>query len=372
MSLLAELLSKAKGALEGGKDVPPELKNLVHQKRRKQLSSGLFVFLGLLTVCSAAAGFWAPYYLNGKGGPVPAQTAAHVHVTSRTVTPQQEQPQPMPAAPTGTEEKAPALGPEGVAAVQTVADKTDLGAASGPGGSPIGAGTSRPAEAAANEVSSVPQISREEDAAAAPTAQAEGGQIGYSNPIGQNDGESSACIYSAMRFEEQMKYPEALSEYRNALKYSPESALIFNNISSLYVRMGVYENALQYAEKALASNDAYVPAMVNSGISLAGLDRYEKAGAFLERAVASEPYNRNALYNLGLLYEKQGKFEAALATYQDLLNAGDDDAYLHMGRVLELSGRKQDAINVYLGIVGSPLASASVKKDAATRLGRLK
>jgi len=42
MSLLAELLSKAKGTLKGNKDIPPALKELISPKREKKRLQDFF------------------------------------------------------------------------------------------------------------------------------------------------------------------------------------------------------------------------------------------------------------------------------------------------------------------------------------------
>lgn len=389
MSLLAELLSKVKGTLGDKKDVPPALKDLIPPKREKKISSGLFAFIGLLTICSIAAGFWFVYFVHEKTGKTPGQDVSPLHESARTVTPQQEEHQPVPLVKTAAQENVPAPVPAEKSGRQTEAENMSSGAAriaaSSPASGTVPSGS--PAEAADEVSDTASPVSTPQSAGAIPSVQesmqaqaqapvnrgqASRGQAGSSDLNELNNDEASSCIYSAMQFEEQRKYPEALAEYRKALKYRPNSPFILNNISYFYLRMGVYETALQDAKKALALNSDYIPAIVNAGISLAALNRNDEAERLLKRAVASEPYNRNALYNLGLLYEKEARFEEALTLYQNLVNTGDTDAYIHMARVLEQSGRREEAIGVYSGIISSTLVSGPVKKDAEQRLGRLR
>jgi len=380
MSLLAELLSKAKGTLKGNKDIPPALKELISPKREKKTTSGLFLFIGLLIICSITAGSWFVYFVHEKTGKAPGPDVSALHQPSRTAAREQEEDQPVPLVKTADRENTPAPVPEKAPGPQT-GEETENSGAEGPPMNSQAGGTEpaeHPEDTARKEAGQAPLISREKAARAVPPAEdlrevkETRGEAAASNPAGGNDTEAAASIYSALQFEEQRKYPEALAEYMNALKYNPNSPLILSNISSLFLQMGVYESALQYARKALAINGAYVPAMVNSGVSLAGLNKNEAAERLLKSAVDSEPYNRNALYNLGLLYEKQGKFKEALRLYQNLVNTGDTDAYIHMARVLELSGRREEAMGVYSGIIRSALISESVKKEAEQSLGRLK
>mgnify|MGYP001569100521 CR=1 FL=1 len=376
MSLVAEMLSKAKGRLEGTKDVPPELKDLLLQKKRKKLSSGFFVFLGLLIICSMAAGFFTIYYVHENAGKAVRQDSTRMHESSTAVTPKQEPPQPITSDRTAAEEHAPGPGPEDARAGQTAAETAGSRTAGISTSSTVsGTGPSDRSEQAAGEVSDTSSpVSTTQRSGTVPSEQ-EGMQVpaAVSSDLNAlNNDEASSYIYSAMQLEEQRKYPEALAEYLNALKYKPDNPLIYNNISYLYLRMGVYETALQDAKKALALNSDYIPAMVNAGISLAALNRDDEAERLLKRAVTSEPYNRNALYNLGLLYEKEKRFKEALDMYQNLVNTGDYDAYSHMARVFEQSGRREDAIGIYSGLINSTVVSDAVKKDAEQRLGRLK
>lgn len=375
MSLVAEMLSKAKGRLEGTKDVPPELKDLLYQKKQKKLSSGFFVFLGLLTVCSMAAGFFTVYYLRDKGGETVRRDYARMHEPSTAVTPKQETHQPTPSDRTAAEEHAPSPGPEGTPAGEASSERADQGPAEMPGISPSAGPvpSDRPEETSVEVPDTVsPAASTPQSPGEVPFEQEDMQAPAAVSPDlnALNNDEASSYIYSAMQLEDQGKYAEALAEYRNALKYRPDNPLIYNNISYLYLRMGVYETALQDAKKALALNSEYIPAMINAGISLAALNRNNEAERLLKSAVASEPYNRNALYNLGLLYEKEARFEDALTMYQNLVNTGDTDAYIHMARVLEQSGRREDAIGVYSGLINSSVVSDAVKKEAEQRLGR--
>lgn len=373
MSLLAELLSKVRGTLEGRKDVPPELNDLVHQEREKVFLSGRLVFLSLLTVCSIAAGFFAAYYLKARIAPAPLPDQAPPGLSLKTKAPRPETVRPLPAARTAVPQSLPANRSEDATTGRAVEPEMQGGpqgiskAASilshGPGTPSL-----RETRGGAGEVSPISQG----QAPGNPPSAMDGRHVeAPAREKWPDDGEEASYIYGARQFEEQERYPEALAEYWKALKQRPNSPFILNNISYLYLRMGAYENALQYARNALALDRTYVPAMVNAGVSLAGLNRSEEAERLLGRAVDFEPYNRSAVYNLGLLYEKQGKFEEALRMYQDLVKTGDYDARIHVARVFELSGRRDDALGFYREIVTSSLASGPVKREAEKRLGIL-
>ena len=342
MSLLAELLSHVKGTLGSKKDVPPHLKEIIQQTRERNFSSRHLILLGLVLVGSVAAGYWTVTFMKEKSGEIKSQQALHQppptakeKIVSPSVTENQTNEKPLTQNEdfeTGSFDRPEELTHENRKGAQSFASR----------------------QQAENHL----PIHRDQ-------------QTRRPDQRELDTGEAASYIYTAMQYEEQMKYSDALTEYRKALNYKPESSYILNNISYLYLRMELHESALEFAEKALGIDDSYVPAMVNAALSLAGLNRYEKAEHHLKNALASEPHNRNALYNLGLLYENQKKYDDALTMYQNLVKAGNYDAHLHMARVFELSGREDEAMSLYREMLHSSLASEDVKAAAKKRLGMM-
>jgi len=112
---------------------------------------------------------------------------------------------------------------------------------------------------------------------------------------------------------------------------------------------------------ALLSLLAVVPAFVNApspalaasaqseievarGIELVNAGRFQEAVAPLERALAAEPTNQEALYYGGLAHSRLGEYETANALLERALEI-EESAEIHfeLGRVRALTGRCADA-----------------------------
>lgn len=64
--------------------------------------------------------------------------------------------------------------------------------------------------------------------------------------------------------------------------------------------------------------------LVNDGYDYMVNKKYEKAKSLFEQALTVNPYNAYALFNLGLIHEKQGNREKATKTYQSVIALYED------------------------------------------------
>jgi Flp pilus assembly protein TadD len=334
MSLLAELLSKVKRSEGVKKDVPPGLMEIVAKGRKKGRTLERLVLLVSLSSLLLISGYYAVDYLRGEesvesiaaGNPPPPYVVEDIPRSA--------------AAPTegGKEEPAVMTSEEGP-------EKPSRGGTEPPG----------PPERAQAA------IARPVDKEAQPDAS---GNEAPSN-------EADSYIYSGRHYEEEMNYSLALREYLNALRSRPGDAFLLNAVAYCYLRLEMPETALQYALQAITGSPQYVPAAVNAGICYAKMGNGQEAERYLKMAAGLDRVNRDALFNLGVLYEKEGRFEESLKMYNGLVRAGDYDSSIHAARILERTGREEEAGRVYRGVLNSGLASETVKKEAARRLGAL-
>ncbi len=111
--------------------------------------------------------------------------------------------------------------------------------------------------------------------------------------------------------------------------------------------------------------------MVNAGISNGRLGNESAARSMLTRAVAIEPSNRQALFNLGLSYERGREMDNALSIYRRLANGGDAQGYLGMGRVYEKKGNRNEALGCYRDLLALPEAGQAARDMARKRISQL-
>ncbi len=169
----------------------------------------------------------------------------------------------------------------------------------------------------------------------------------------------------------QKKYRQALSRYKEVLEMEPTNYVVMNNVSSMLIYLGSYEEAIRYAQKALNVRKDYVPSLVNIGIGYGQLGKYSESESYFRRALTIEQSNQYALLNIGLLYEKQGAFDKANQYFVKLSEAGDVQGYLGLARLAEKQKRVADAIRFYKMAVSMENIDPQISNAVNERLMQL-
>ncbi|KAK0175323.1 hypothetical protein PV327_009080 [Microctonus hyperodae] len=84
-------------------------------------------------------------------------------------------------------------------------------------------------------------------------------------------------------------YQKAITYYGKAIEQRKDSAVIWNNRALSYMRLGLYEKALQDCEWALKINDSNIKALLNSAKCYAYLGNSEKRDEFINLAKQRVP-----------------------------------------------------------------------------------
>ena len=179
------------------------------------------------------------------------------------------------------------------------------------------------------------------------------------------------ALYTARTYEMQRKYHQALSHYKDVLAMEPNNYAVMNNISSMLIHLGSYEESIGYAQRALNIRKDYVPSLVNMGIDYSFLSKTSESESYFRRALTIEPANRYALLNLALLYEKQSAVDRADQYYVRLSQEGDAQGYLGSARIAEKQNRIADAIHFYRMVKSTETADPQALNTANDRLMRL-
>lgn len=180
-----------------------------------------------------------------------------------------------------------------------------------------------------------------------------------------------AYLFAARSAETRRDYSQAMQQYRKALDADPQNYRILNNLASVSLNMGMFNEALGFANRALQLKGDYVSALVNGGIAQGRLGNENGARAMLGRAVAADPVNRPALYNLALAQERSALLDDALNSYRRLSDAGDAHGMLGMARIRERRGEHQDALRLYREVTALPEAGQRVREVARERISVL-
>ena len=346
MSILANLLKKNDPRQETGQ-IPPGLLQSVSSAAPRKNSRRTYLVIGAVAVAAIAGGGLLMVYLQTR---IP---------TSPSLTRQVIPPQPQLAA-KAVETPVPQTQQSSVrtvAATATSTLKTKAPVARQASEKP--AVNPRYLQTAGTKHTAVPAVPR-------------GGASNVERKAVVKDRASlDAYLFAARSAESRRDYSQAMQQYRKALDADPQNYRILNNLASVCLSMGMSDDALGFANRALQLKGDYVSALVNGGIAQGRLGNESGARSMLSRAVAVAPANRLALYNLALSQERSALLDEALSSYRRLSDTGDAQGMLGMARIRERRGENQDALRLYREVTALPDAGQRVREAARERINVL-
>lgn len=129
----------------------------------------------------------------------------------------------------------------------------------------------------------------------------------------------------------------------------PGAAVAYNNIGMIYRRMGDYELAFRYTQKALEIDPQYGLACKNLGGLYGKKGDMKNAEKFLEEAVRYSPKDPGVYNNLGIVYALTGRQDRAYEAFNKVLTLNPDnaEAYYNLGNLSLSKGLIADAIQYY-------------------------
>lgn len=357
MSLLVDLLSKTK-TKELRKDIPPDLRKAVVQGAYRRKSRRKFIFLSILVLIVFLAGFATIYFMEMF------KTSLSTSIAAKT--PLRRPPAP-PIIP--VEQPVNPAKTEAPVYIATVMPKVFLpDSDSQRKVQPVKESSHEVAENPNKESKTVTQTTtKTQELTKVKPPETET----LSTEKTQQKTNKDVYLFVARTHEAKGEYKQAIDYYLKALELEPTNYIVMNNISGVYIRLKLFKEALSYANKALDIKTNYIPSLINAGISHVSLDSLGEGGDFLAKAVTLEPLNKVALFNLGVLCEKQGNYDKAFENYFKLSQLRDVDGCLGAARILERQGRDSETARFYREILTIETASASVRQFANLKLAQL-
>ncbi|UUX50510.1 tetratricopeptide repeat protein [Nisaea acidiphila] len=117
-------------------------------------------------------------------------------------------------------------------------------------------------------------------------------------------------------YEAEKDYEEALSWYKNSLKWGGkrlkaegQDGIIHNNIGSVLSKLGRRTEALVSLRRALEVGVEFPEALTNIATMLADLGEFKQANGYYRRALELDPENAHAHHNFGSNLLRQGGWE---------------------------------------------------------------
>jgi predicted O-linked N-acetylglucosamine transferase (SPINDLY family) len=142
----------------------------------------------------------------------------------------------------------------------------------------------------------------------------------------------------------QSKLPEAVECFRQAVRHRPDFAAAHNNLGNALREMGHVDDAVASLREALRLRPDYEEARRNLALATQALDAEPKSPGPPNRLDDAETY-----FEQGLTLTKQGKYEEAAASYQQVLRLRPESAGVHnnLGNLFVRQGKLLEAVDSF-------------------------
>lgn len=171
---------------------------------------------------------------------------------------------------------------------------------------------------------------------------------------------------------------EALEAFQAAIAFAPNSLVIRSNLAMLYVELGsraaargegANAEARVYYERALAYEPRNADALYNLGVLEGGSKRWERCIFYYESCVAANPRHAMAWNNLGVVYQNVENLERTIACYEAAIEACPDffQSLNNLGVIYTAQGHYARALR----LLRAAIAAKSDYAEAHNNLGVL-
>lgn len=145
------------------------------------------------------------------------------------------------------------------------------------------------------------------------------------------------------------KLDRAESDILAALKISPNSYSLLNDLGEVQAQLGKTQEALQSFTSAISKKNDFHEAHLNKGDTLQSLERYHEAVEAYKDAVDINPFSNAALNNLGNALNNLGQFNDAIKIFDLCLSLKPDFAPTLSNKATSLQklGRVKEAIESF-------------------------
>lgn len=154
----------------------------------------------------------------------------------------------------------------------------------------------------------------------------------------------NSYIFRALIWAHGREFDRARDDLIQALQFDPKSALIHNNLGSIYEQKAELELAIESYGAAIRIDPTYAEAFYNRGHALMTKQEYQAAIVDYDRAIALRKSFADAYSNRGGVYLMQGDTEKAIADFGEAIRLRESDslfwanranAYMAMGQSKE-------------------------------------
>ncbi len=141
-----------------------------------------------------------------------------------------------------------------------------------------------------------------------------------------------------LRCDIEGKWELAVKAYRKALQLNPALADCWNNLATIYYRVGRKKKAIRFYLNALKINPSYKLAYYNLGNIFEEIRKFRLAIKMYLKAIELDPEYYDAHYNLALVYDKVKSYPEACHHWERYLKYDSSSRWARYARdrILEI------------------------------------
>jgi tetratricopeptide (TPR) repeat protein len=145
------------------------------------------------------------------------------------------------------------------------------------------------------------------------------------------------------------RYQEAIKNFRRVIQINPDYAEVHNNFGAALIHIGQHREAMEQYERALQLKSNYPEAYNNLGSVLDQIGRPREAIEHYKQALRLNPEYAEPYFNLGNLYKTAGQYQQAIECYRQALRLKPDyiEAYNNLGIAFFETNQPWEAIECY-------------------------
>lgn len=176
----------------------------------------------------------------------------------------------------------------------------------------------------------------------------------------------NAYVYRALVWSDARQFNTARDDLLQALRLNPSSALIHNNLGSVYERMGDLDLAVENYSAAIRLDPGYSQAFYNRAHAYMARQAYRAAIADYDRAIGLQRDFAEAYSNRGGMYLLLGEVDKAIKDFDESIRLKGSDPIFWSNRASGYltSGRFEEALADF------DRAQSIDPGNAATYIGR--
>ena len=148
----------------------------------------------------------------------------------------------------------------------------------------------------------------------------------FEDVVKYNPDDATSWFYLANCYDTLGSYSASEAAYLKVIELRPDYADAYKNICLLYLKQGEYQKVVDYAQTGadIAPEDFLFPYMIGTSL-MAGKD-FDNALLFLKKSKELSGNDSQVVNSLGTCYLTMGKNDKALELYMEAVAANPDDA----------------------------------------------